>query len=124
MDKQKAIKLVKTLYFSELEFCGCGSKEDILEIIRLLLEAIRERCNNEDWDKYENTLMNVFGYKKPLTTNCIGYLLYTLLLEILNTTGILCHSSNIDASWMTPYGEEILEALNAVKDDYYDVFDE
>lgn len=122
MDRQKALKLVKEFYFDKLNFIERHIGNN-LELIRLTLSAIEERTrtNDKDGDKFIPTIMSIFKFAYETSP---GFERFLNLTKILSIVEVLSYNS--DEVWpsLTPYGKELLESLEIIKDNYDDVLDE
>lgn len=121
MDRQKAIKLVKEFYCDKLNFIERHIGNN-LELIRLTLSAIEERTrtNGEDDDKFLSTIMRIFKFSFATSPGCERFLKLT---EILSIVDVLSFTSDEVYPSLTPYGKELLESLENIKDNYDDVLE-
>lgn len=86
-------------------WCGCGDPEASLTMLHWLLES-----------------MNWVHHQRPSEPRSMFYDylehaqpgLFWLTLYSLNKLELTEHGGSVRASWLTPLGEELLEAMNAL----------
>jgi len=102
--KREYIVLLHDFYYNELNFCGCGSPSEIMEVIFILLKG----DNFEQFGKLE------YGVK-------------TLVFNILDSLEYMDHGSSIGGAWLTEKGKSLYEALEALfkleESDFDDICD-
>jgi hypothetical protein len=92
-------KAFYNLYFGKWNFCGCGDPEGMVEYIRDVLAAFKERVDT--------------GWK----VNRVNEVLacdngpYWFVLYWLDSQGFTEHGSSASGSWLTKEGEELLAYL-------------
>ena len=115
MDKELSIKFVKNFYYEDLGFCGCGNPASILCTIKDFLNVIDAYFKDKiDYKEKERrlslALLNDGDYEiEEIKVNRGAEL---IILNVLNNCDVLEHGSGIGSSWLTLYGEEVLEHLN------------
>ena len=115
MDKELSIKFVKNFYYEDLGFCGCGNPASILCTIKDFLNVIDAYFKDKiDYKEKERrlslALLNDGDYEIEEIKVKRGAEL--IILNVLNNCDVLEHGSGIGSSWLTLYGEEVLEHLN------------
>ena len=114
--EEKRRDFINDFYYEKLNFCGCGSPWDVLYTIKKILNVISQKkdYDYEDyWNKFRNSL-NIMIDKNNFSVN-EG--VFQIILNVLNNCDVLEHGSSIGGSWLTDYGKELLEHLNALSDD-------
>ena len=115
MDKELSIEFVKNFYYEDLGFCGCGNPASILCTIKDFLNVIDAYSKDKiDYKEKERrlslALLNDEDYEIEEIKVKRGAEL--IILNVLNNCDVLEHGSGIGSSWLTLYGEEVLEHLN------------
>lgn len=111
--KKYAINLIYDFWYDDLNFCGCGTPWDTLDIIKQLLNMIYRRFDNEnkyDYVNFKSEVCNIFECK----SRYMSMQIYEIIANVLDVAGLLEHGSCITGSWLTDYGEEVRKALNGV----------
>ncbi|HBF7899059.1 hypothetical protein KLL36_11800 [Clostridioides difficile] len=120
--KKIASKMILHLRYEIMDFCGCGSPEDISFMIKGVLTTIQNKeknCNLEYTERcyiFEiefNNVCGIIGSKNNL--------IQEFILNALNSYGLLEHGSSIWGSWLSDYGKQILCAFEIVGDCILDV---
>ena len=115
MNKELSIEFVKNFYYEDLGFCGCGNPASILCTIKDFLNVIDAYFKDKiDYKEKERrlslALLNDGDYEIEEIKVKRGAEL--IILNVLNNCEVLEHGSGIGSSWLTLYGEEVLEHLN------------
>ena len=115
MNKELSIEFVKNFYYEDLGFCGCGNPASILCTIKDFLNVIDAYFKDKiDYKEKERrlslALLNDGDYEIEEIKVKRGAEL--IILNVLNNCDVLEHGSGIGSSWLTLYGEEVLEHLN------------
>lgn len=126
MNKEKATKLIQDVYYDELNFCGCGSPSDTLYVIKNVLRVHKnklDRCNkkvDEYYDLYKHEFQKALNLNDEYCENdfYINEGVYQIVLNVLNNANLMEHGSSIGGSWLTKKGEEFLEALELMEDEF------
>ncbi|MFR2887914.1 MAG: hypothetical protein ACLTDM_06960 [Clostridium butyricum] len=131
MDKEKATKLIQDVYYDELNFCGCGSPSDTLYVIKNVLKTHKNRHDRFDYADYSEKVNEYYDlykheFQKALNLNdeyCENDFytnegVYQIVLNVLNNANLMEHGSSIGGSWLTKKGEEFLEALELMEDEF------
>lgn len=88
--------------------CACGDPESAYSTLRDLLRLMDSRSKGrwelERWKQIENYF------------NTPGLMYF--VLYILDNMKLIEHGSSIGGSWLTERGQEVLDALNEVGDDW------
>jgi hypothetical protein len=99
MTEDEANEKVCDFYRETLSFCACGDPARIAELLRAGLEwaaAIQTREGRESTD----------------TQLLVAY--------ILDAHEMTEHGGSVTGAWLTPAGEDLLEALRSCGDDWID----
>jgi hypothetical protein len=114
---------IKDFYYGKLNWCGCGNPVETLEFMRDVLNALKTRSDNNRKDlniKLAKDGVRAFAdisgpwahdtakIKELVNDETPLGLSY---LYMLDGVGLLEHGGYIGGSWLTKYGEEILEEL-------------
>lgn len=86
---------VKALFYNEFGACGCSDIEDMIRVIKMLLEWASSSSAPRKYD----TLFNDDG-------------VFYLLAGRLDSMGFIEHGVSIRFSWITDKGTSLLNALN------------
>lgn len=124
-------KFINEFYFEKLNFCGCGSPCEVLYVIKNLLNVIK--INKDRWklpdynknsykyyDLHQSEIIQCFNLKNDNTNDgeySINEGVIQCFLNVLNNVDVLEHGSSIGGSWLTKYGEQLLEYLNELNDE-------
>lgn len=119
---QTYAKKIQKMYFDDLRLCGCGSPEHRIIFIKLLLNLINDRFEKEmTYDEYYKKLIELFGFKENKESkrylNNIQDGIIECILDQFNEAGLLVHGGTIGGSWLSDYGEEMLEILNDINEE-------
>ncbi|MBO3356197.1 hypothetical protein [Clostridium perfringens] len=130
-NKEDRIEFIKEFYYERLKFCGCGIPSNTLFIIRDILRVIKKRTDQYDtkdivkcfkeYNKHIQEILNLKGEDKS-RTHKINEGIKDIMYNILNNVEVLEHGSFIGCSWLTNYGEILLECLNSLSDDELENF--
>jgi hypothetical protein len=96
---------IRELYNEALQWCHCGDPEAALELMRDVLQLISDK-NPGSFDEIYRELEEKLGLKEHRG-------LYWSYFYTLDAAGLLEHGGNVSGSWLTPFGEEILLALQS-----------
>ena len=114
MTKDEAEQILYNMYFDELQLCGCGAPDNVLVMIKEVLNAL----NRQDSSERREVLFKTLGFEATsldeLTT--IQYGMYKFILDVLDNAEIIEHGSSIHGAWLTKHGLEILQAFELVDD--------
>lgn len=130
LDEQRK-EFIQDFYYKELGFCGCGSPENILYVLRELLNTIKRKTDRYKLEDYDNKIKeysdlwrteikNNLNLQEENIANSyfsINEGVLQILLNILNNIDVLEHGFSINGSWLTEYGEELLTYLNELSDE-------
>jgi hypothetical protein len=94
---------VARLFHEEWKFCGCGSPETVVKLVRDALAAIKARSDGEFKEDY---LVPVLG---PLDSPTRLFFLYWL-----DAVGLTEHGGSVYGSWLTDKGKQVLELLRGL----------
>ena len=115
MNKELSIEFVKNFYYEDLGFCGCGNPASILCVIKDFLNVIDAYSENKiNYKEKERRLSlallcdEAYGIEEVK----VNWGTEQIILNVLNNCDVLEHGSGIGSSWLTLYGEEVLEHLN------------
>lgn len=108
-------KELHDFYFDELEWCGCGDPEGVLQFMAKVLDLAKcrfEAARNEppfhtggDYDRLSDEFFQLVGEDTPFREMGLSY------LYVLGAHELTEHGSNIRGSWITEKGERVLEAI-------------
>ena len=128
--EEKRREFISDFYYEKLNFCGCGSPWDTLYVIKNLLNILKVRSDRWDLEDYNarsheyyelhqkelkecfNLKDNVFHGQFSINDGVIQ-----VFLNVLDNCDVLEHGGSIGGSWLTSYGEELLEHLNKLNDE-------
>lgn len=111
--RKQAKVMIHDLVYKDIGFCSCGRAEDILVLIKKVLKAIdNKQAKRLQEHSYYSLDRIVDEYKEEMDKLIPQRLIQELLLQILTSYGLIDHKKIIHNSFLTPYGEEILCALN------------
>lgn len=111
--RKQAKQMIHDLVYKDIGFCSCGKAEDILVLIKKVLKAIdNKQAKRLQEHSYYSLDRIVDEYKDEMDKIIPQRLIQELLLQILTSYGLIDHKKIIHNSFLTPYGEEILCALN------------
>ena len=111
--KKQAKVMVHQLVYQDIGFCSCGKAEDILILIKKVLKAIDDKTAKRLQEHSSYSLDRIIDeYKEEMDKLIPQKLIQELMLQILTSYGLIDHKKIIHNSFLTPYGEEILCALN------------
>lgn len=111
--RKQAKLMIHDLVYKDIGFCSCGRAEDILVLIKKVLKAIdNKQAKRLQEHSYYSLDRIVDEYKDEMDKLIPQRLIQELLLQILTSYGLIDHKKIIHNSFLTPYGEEILCALN------------
>lgn len=111
--RKQAKVMIHDLVYKDIGFCSCGKAEDILVLIKKVLKAIdNKQAKRLQEHSYYSLDRIVDEYKDEMDKIIPQRLIQELLLQILTSYGLIDHKKIIHNSFLTPYGEEILCALN------------
>lgn len=129
--EQKRDEFIKDFYYEKLNFCGCGSPSDTLYVIRNVLNVIKlreDRWDSEDYyirqheyyELHKKEIKESLNLKEEKVIGDKFYLnegVVQIVLNVLDCCGVLEHGGSIGGSWLTNYGKELLEYLNALSNE-------
>lgn len=131
MNKEKATKLIQDVYYDELNFCGCGSPSDTLYVIKNVLRVHKNKLDRFDYadynekvdeyhDLYKQEFQKALNLKDEDCENgfYVNEGVYQIMLNVLNNANLMEHGFSIGGSWLTREGEEFLEALELMEDEF------
>lgn len=111
--RKQAKQMIHDLVYKDIGFCSCGKAEDILVLIKKVLKAIdNKQAKRLQEHSYYSLDRIVDEYKDEMDKLIPQRVIQELLLQILTSYGLIDHKKIIHNSFLTPYGEEILCALN------------
>jgi len=102
--------VLKQFYYEELNFCGCGNPEDIMQLIKDLLNQISHKWDNEKtYEERQEEIIKIFNFNGK-----VNHAVYDFILNYLDIVGLLEHGGSIGGSWLTERGKVILKLMNQV----------
>lgn len=116
--EEKRRDFINEFYYEKLNFCGCGRPWDILYTIKCVLNTVKRKydkdynCNYELYEKELKENLNLKENDLRITDGVIQ-----IVFNVLNNCDVLEHGGGIRGSWLTKYGEKLLEDLNALSDE-------
>lgn len=111
--KIEAKLIVHKFVYEVMGFCSCGRAENILIKIRDVLQVVHNKYIKRHQEKSSYSLKRIQDeYEEEMREVIYDDIIQELVLQILTSYGLLEHTKCIHNSTLTPYGEEILCALN------------
>jgi hypothetical protein len=114
---------VQDFYFNRLDFCDCGTHGESLRVIRNLVNWHHHKmANNLTYKENQRELHATLDYAVRFTGSDSVFSrtqmgITQILLSLLNKVGVLEHGGGIHNSWLTLYGNDLRNHLNAIPDD-------
>lgn len=122
----ESCRYVQDFYYNKLHWCGCGMPEEVMALMRRVLEAMDAKWTawraESGWtDKCEEryrafqSRLRELGLADPAVE-------YTYLY-ILDAAGLTEHGGGVGGCWLTPEGETLLSHLKAVAEIEWDDYE-
>lgn len=129
--EEKRREFINDFYYEVLKFCGCGNPEDILFVIKNVLNATDRKWQKIESDDYN--LKHSQYYNESIidmedslnlrhdddSSECfsVNTGVKDIILNLLDKAEVLDHGGSIGGVWITPYGEKLLNYLNELSDE-------
>lgn len=108
------IAYVQSIVLDKLGFCGCGSPEDVLKLLKEVLEILDMR-NPRDKDSWQ------ISYKKLEERFYKDDTLLTFFLYWLDDKELTEHGGSVGGSWLSSEGKILLEKLRNIPENDYEL---
>jgi len=100
-------------YFDEMKWCGCGDPAGAMEFVGKVLDILKRRSDSNtspanvhyeqsEWKKHTDELRALIG-----EDDVRGL----IIMYVIDSFGLTEHGGNVNGSWLTPKGEEVLAAI-------------
>lgn len=104
--------ILNRFYYEELKFCDCGNPEDIMQLIKDILNQIEHKRDDEKtYEDNQEEIIKIFNFNGK-----VNHAVRDFILNYLDIVGLLEHGGSIGGSWLTEKGQVILSLMNQVDD--------
>lgn len=121
MERLEAIRLLSILYRHDLKFCGCGMPEEVMLLIKDILEVyehevIRNVCYEIESDPLNDIYKKLIDICNLKDDSSRSRATIETILGFLVNVQLLDHGVTAINCWLTDFGRLMLQAFRVVPD--------